>query len=55
MKKERYEKPSVTVISLETEGAFMQDSNPSYDLSKPTEGTPEEADSKENNVWETNW
>ncbi len=36
----------------------MQDSNgetPDLDLSESKDGTPESADSKEYNVWDSNW
>lgn len=58
MKRELYQKPAVSVISLEAAGPFMQDSNgetPDLDLSESKDGTPVSADSKEYNVWDSNW
>lgn len=60
MKRELYQKPAVSVISLEAAGPFMQDSSgngetPDLDLSGSKEETPESADSKEYNVWDSNW
>lgn len=60
MKRELYQKPVVSVISLEAAGPFMQDSlgngeTPDLDLSGSKDETPESADSKEYNVWDSNW
>lgn len=60
MKRELYQKPAVSVISLEAAGPFMQDSSGNgetlnLDLSRSKDETPESADSKEYNVWESNW
>lgn len=60
MKRELYQKPAVSVISLEAAGPFMQDSSgngetPDFNLTDSKEATPESADSKEYNVWDSNW
>ena len=60
MKRELYQKPAVSVISLEAAGPFMQDSlgngkTPDLDLSGSTEVSAESAVSKEYNVWDSNW
>lgn len=60
MKKENYSKPSITVIGLTAESHFMNGSGgstpPDLDINKAEEGTPVYgADSKENNVWDTEW
>lgn len=60
MKRELYQKPAVSVISLEAAGPFMQDSSgngktPDLNLTDSKEETPESADSKEYNVWDSNW
>ena len=58
MKRELYQKPAVSVISLEAAGPFMQDSNretPDLNLTDSKEETPVSADSKEYNVWDSNW
>lgn len=58
MKKENYSKPSITVIGLTAESHFMSGSSnpPNLDINDAFEGTPENgADSKENNVWDTEW
>lgn len=60
MKRELYQKPAVSVISLEAAGPFMQDSScngetPDFNLTDSKEETPVSADSKEYNVWDSNW
>lgn len=60
MKRELYQKPAVSVISLEAAGPFMQDSSgngetPDFNLTDSKEKTPVSADSKEYNVWDSNW
>ena len=55
MKRELYQKPAVSVIC-----PFMQDSSgngetPDFNLTDSKEETPESADSKEYNVWDSNW
>lgn len=60
MKKENYSKPSITVIGLTTESHFMSGSGsntpPNLNLNNAEEDTPVNgADSKENNVWDTEW
>lgn len=60
MRKENYSKPSITVIGLTTESHFMSGSGsntpPNLNLNNAVEDTPVNgADSKENNVWDTEW
>lgn len=60
MKKENYSKPSITVIGLTAESHFMSGSGgsnpPKIYINDAFDGTPENgADSKENNVWDTEW
>ena len=60
MKRELYQKPAVSVISLEAAGPFMQDSSgngktPDFNLTDSNEETPVSPDSKEYNVWDSNW
>lgn len=60
MKRELYQKPAVSVISLEAAGPFMQDSSgngktPDLNLTDSKEETPVSADSKKYNVWDSNW
>ena len=45
MKRELYQKPAVSVISLEAD----------FNLTDSKEETPVSADSKEYNVWDSNW
>lgn len=61
MKKNNYQKPLISVITLNAESPFMQGSGgsssttQSFDFSNAIEGTPPEADSKQNNVWDSKW
>lgn len=61
MKKTNYQKPLISVITINVESPFMQDSgDPSsntvnIDLSNVNEVTPSEADSKQNSVWDSKW
>lgn len=61
MKKNNYQKPLISVITINVESPFMQDSGGSssntvsIDLSNVTEKTPPEADSKQNSVWDSKW
>ena len=60
MKRELYQKPAVSVISLEAAGPFMQESSgnseaPAFNLTDSKEEPPVSADSKEYNVWDSNW
>lgn len=57
MKKENYSKPSITVIGLTAESHFMSGSTPpNLNINDAVDDTPVNgADSKENNVWDTEW
>lgn len=61
MKKNNYQKPLISVITINAESPFMQGSGGSssntvsIDLSNVTEKTPPEADSKQNSVWDSKW
>lgn len=61
MKKNNYQKPLISVIMLKAESPFMQGSGgsssttQSFDFSNAIEETPPEADSKQNNVWDSKW
>ncbi len=59
MKKNNYQKPLISVITLNAESPFMQGSGgsttPNFDLENAVNDTPPEADSKQNSVWDSKW
>ncbi len=58
-KKNNYQKPLISVITINAESPFMQGSGgsttPNFDLENAVNDTPPEADSKQNSVWDSKW